>query len=189
MKLLKIIFGIILLLTVLFLLAGVFTPNISYTSEVTVDKPLKEAWAVMQDESKLSQWITGYIKSELIEGTAGQVGSVSNIYVADKDKEMVMKETVTKLEPEQAIGMLFQMDFMDMDYEMNLEPQGDKTIIKSSSTTTGNHILAKSMIAVMKGGFITQEDTNMNKLKKVIEDNTTDYFLAPVEVVGDGVIE
>ena len=79
MKLLKIIFGIILLLTVLFFLAGVFTPNISYTSEVTVDKPLKEAWAVMQDESKLSQWITGYIKSELIEGTAGQVGSVLSL--------------------------------------------------------------------------------------------------------------
>ncbi len=189
MKLLKIILGIILLLFILFLLAGVFTPSISYTSEVTVNKPVKEAWAVMQDESKLSQWITGFVKSELVEGTAGQVGTVSNIYVSDSGKEMIMTETIKKIEPEKSMAMLFHMDFMDMDYEMNLEPQGDKTVIKSSSNTTGNHILAKSMIALMKGGFKTQEDTNMNKLKKVIDENTTDYFPAPVEVMEDGVIE
>ena len=81
MKILKWVLGIILLLIIIFFLLGVFTPSVSYSSEITVDKSVTESWSVMQDESKLDQWITGYVKSEQLSGTPGTVGAVSNIHV------------------------------------------------------------------------------------------------------------
>ena len=54
-----------------------------------------------------------------------------------------------------------------------------KTKITSNTTTVGNGILAKSMMALAGSSIKAQEETNLENLKKAIEHNTKDYF--PVE--------
>jgi len=169
MKYLKYLVGILLLLTLVFFLRGLITSSVSYDSQLTIDKPVSEVWSVMQDESTLPDWIEGFKKTEHVSGTPGTVGAVSNVYVEQGGQESVMKETITALDPMKRMAMNFSMDFMDMDYEMILEGQGDKTVVTSKSTTTGNGLFAKSMVAWMKGGMKKQEDKNMNKLKTLVE--------------------
>ena len=181
MKYLRYILSIIFILVLIFFGMGLYTTSVDYNCEVNVDKPTQEVWAVMQDESKLPEWILGYQKSEHLSGTPGTVGAVSNVYVVDQGKEMVMKETITAIEPGKHMAMSFTMDFMNMYYEMRLEEKGNSTIIKTKSRTIGNGIVAKSLIAFMPKSMKAQEQENLNNLKNVIESNTKNYFPEPAE--------
>ena len=171
MKFLKYTLIFVVVLVLLFFGKGLLTPTISYENETTVNKSAKEAWAVMNDETNLPKWIEGFKRVEPVSGTPNTVGAVSNVYVEDQGQEMVMQETITAVKENEHMAMNFTMDFMDMDYEISFDEQGGQTTIKSESTVKGNGIMAKSMISFMKGSMKSQEDTNLGKLKALIEVN------------------
>ncbi len=176
MKYLKYIIGIIVLLIIVFLLAGLIKPNVSYESEIMVEKPIAESWAVVQDEEKLSEWLPGLQKIELVSGTPGTVGAVSNVYFDVDGQKMMIKETITDLVPNESISMTYESDFMNMDYKMTVTSDNGKTKISSSTMAKGNGMFSKSMMAFMGGSLKAQEETNLDNLKKTIEQNTKNYF-------------
>ena len=59
MKYLKYFIVFIALLLLFFIGRGLLTPSISYNSEITVEKSIEESWAVMNDESKITEWLKG----------------------------------------------------------------------------------------------------------------------------------
>jgi hypothetical protein len=76
------------------------------------------------------------------------------------------------------------MDFvmenvMHMDYHLEFENKEGKTYITSSTTTKGLGLFMRSMVSFMTSAMQSQEDENMNNLKTLIEENTTNYF--PIE--------
>ena len=176
MKILKYLVIVLLLLIIGFFALGLITPSVEYSSTITVDKPIEEAWAVMADETRVSEWLEDVKRLEPVSGTPNTVGAVSNIFVDNNGEEMMMKETITKYEAPNVIAMDFSMDFMDMEYEMTLKEKNGKVEITSTSKTIGNGAVAKSIVAMMPSAMKAQEDTNMNNLKKVINENTKNYF-------------
>lgn len=176
MKYLKYFLLLIVVLVLFFIGKGLFTPSVSYECEVTVNKPANEAWAVMSDESNLPKWINGFKRIELVSGEKNAVGAVSNVYVEDEGEEIMMTETITAIMPGEQMVMTFSMDFMNMDYEMLFEETDGKTKITTKSTTTGNGMMAKSMISFMPDAMRTQEKENLQSLKRIIEENTKNYF-------------
>ena len=176
MKYLKYAGIAVVVLVALFLIVGLMTPSVYYESEVVVSKSAEETWAVMSDEAKLYKWIEGFKRNELVSGTPNTVGAVTRVYVEDNGQEMSMLETITKIVPNEVMAMNFSMDFMEMDYELNLKEENGQTVITTKSTTMGNGLFAKSMIAFMKGSMKEQEMKNMNMLKQTVEENTKDYF-------------
>ncbi|WP_378183372.1 SRPBCC family protein [Aquimarina sp. SS2-1] len=190
MKYLKYLLILFIILALVFFGRGLLTPSVPYENEITVNKPANEAWAVMSDESNLPKWIEGYKRTELVSGTANTVGAVSKVYVEDNDEEMMMEETITALKPNEHMAMTFTMDFMDMDYEINFKENDGKTTISSKSTVKGNGIFAKSLVAFISGSMKEQEDKNLSSLKKIIEENTKNYFPEPeieIEPVVDSI--
>lgn len=187
MKFLKYLLILFLLLIIFFFGKGLLTPEISYENEITVNKPIEEAWAVMSDEATLPDWIEGFKKTEHVSGTPNTVGAVSKVYIDEGGKEMTMEETITALKPNEHMAMTFTMDFMNMDYDLYMKEIDGKTYIKTKSKTTGNGMVAKSIISFMPKAMKTQEDKNLNKLKVLIENNTKDYFprhnLDPIQEV------
>jgi lipopolysaccharide export LptBFGC system permease protein LptF len=181
MKYLKYLLGIIAILVLLFIAKGILTPTISYSSEIVVDKSVKEAWAVMNDESKISQWLKGINNIEPISGEKGTVGAVTRYTFSENGQESTVLETVTSIKPNEHIAMDFEMEgVMNMDYKLDFIDKDGKTLIKSSTITEGDGMFMRSMVSFMKGSMQTQEDENMNNLKKLIEENTTNYFPIPV---------
>ena len=77
------------------------------------------------------------------------------------------------------IAMNFHMDMMDMDYEMTLKEKDGKVEITSNSITKANSLIFKSILAIVPSMMKAQEDINMNNLKKVINENTKNYFPEP----------
>ncbi|MFZ1704307.1 MAG: SRPBCC family protein [Saprospiraceae bacterium] len=189
MKYLKYTLYFLIILIVIFFGMGIITPQVSYESEVTVDKSLEESWAVMSDESRVTEWLTDIKRMEHKSGIPNTVGAVSTIYVEDNGQEMMMEETITALEPNKRIAMTFTMDFMKMDYEMSLSQKEGKTLIKSNTTTVGNGMFAKSMLAFMPKAMKKQEDKNMHNLKKVIDENAKNYFQDTIQIISKDSIE
>lgn len=181
MKYLKILLGIIAVLAMLFIGRGILTPSISYSSEITVDKSINEAWAVMSDESKISQWLKSIKSVEHVSGEKNTVGCVTK-YIFDEDgQESTVIETIKAIRPNEHITMEFAMEgVMNMDYQVDYSEKDGKTHIKSSTVTTGTGMFMRSMVSFMTGAMQTQEDENLGNLKKLINENTTNYFPAPV---------
>ena len=75
--------------------------------------------------------------------------------------------------PENEVNKLEEMwsDFSKNDGE---------THVKSSTITKGSGMFMRSIVSFMKNSMQAQEDENMNNLKKLIEENTTNYFPVPV---------
>lgn len=171
MKILKYILGIIVLLVLIFLAIGFITSEITYDSEIVVDKPLAESWAVSQDEEKLADWLEGIQKIEHVSGTPNTVGAVSDIYFEDDGQEMVIRETITEIVPNESVSMKFTSDFMDMDYTLKMASLQGQTKITSHTTAKGNGMFSRALMALMSGTFKAQEETNLANLKRTIEEN------------------
>lgn len=176
MKFLKYTLGIIAVLILGFLALGFIKPNISYTSEILVDKNTFESWQVLQDPDKLADWLPGFEKMEHLSGTPGAVGAVSNVYFNQDGQPMVIKETITEIVPQKSISMIYESDFMNMDYTLELTDVDGKTRINTHTTATGNGVFSKSLMVILSGTIHNQEDINLANLKKTIEENTKSYL-------------
>lgn len=181
MKFFKYLLGIIAFLLIGFLAMGFFTPEVSYDCDIVVDKPLEESWAVSQDPEKIGEWLSGFQKIEHISGTPGTVGAVSDFYFSTDGQEMVIRETINEIVANESVSMFFTTEFMNMDYTLNMASIDGKTKISSSTTTTGNSLISKSIMALVASSIKAQEETNLDLLKKTIENNSKDYF--PVEEI------
>lgn len=169
MKILKYILYIVLTVLIIFLVVGIATPEIEYENSVTTDKSIAETWGAMNNEANMSKWLPGYESSEVISGTEGTIGAVSNITFNQNGEKMVIKETIKEIVPNEKIAMDFDMDFMTMGYQMETRTVEGKTEISSKSVVTGNGFIARCMVAISKSRFVNQEQTNLENLKKVIE--------------------
>ena len=97
-----------------------------------------------------------------------------------------MIETVTSITPNEQVKMDFVMEgVMTMDYTIDFSENDGKTTIKSSTIAKGEGLFMRSIFSFMEGSMQAQEDENMNNLKTLIEENTTNYFPAtkpPTEI-------
>ena len=180
MKILKYILIVICALVIFFFLMGLIKPTVQYGHEILVDKSIKEAWAVSQDESKYDQWLAGFKSIELIEGEKGAVGSKYKVIVnpGEGQEEFEMLETVVSMKEFDHVNMHFDSDMMDFNQKIIFSEKDGKTSIKTESTVSGNGIMMRSMFAIMElftNSFQKQEEKNIEALKKVIDGNLKDY--------------
>ena len=185
MKVLKYLFFFVITLIILFFALGLFKSTVSYGHEITVDKPVKEAWAVATDESKFSQWLEGFKSVELIEGEKDQPGSKYKVVVnpGDGQADFEMIQTVISFNEFESAELHFDSQFMDFEQTISYAEADGKTTIKSDSNVKGKGIVMRSMFAMMEmfgGAFTAQEARNFEALKVLINENTKDYYPEPV---------
>ena len=191
MKILKYLLFTVLALVVIFFAIGLFKSSVSYGHEITVDKPVAEAWAVTQDESKYAQWLEGFKSIDLIEGEQGAVGSKYKVVVqpSDDQAEFEMIETVVSLEEFDHVEMHFDSEGMNFEQKISFSESEGKTTITSDSKVMGKGLMTRSMFGLMGmfGAFQSQEEKNFEALKQLINENTRDYYPEPEPAVMDSV--
>jgi hypothetical protein len=159
-------------------------PSVSYGHEITVNKPIKEAWAVSQDDSKYDQWLDGFKSIDLISGDKGTVGSKYKVVVSpgEGQPDFEMIETIASIEEFDHVKLDFDSDFMDFEQTISFKETDGMTTVTTDSKVIGKNIMSRSMFAIMEllgGTFTAQETKNIDALKKVMEENTTDYYPVP----------
>lgn len=180
MKVLKYFLLLFLGLILVFLGIGFANPSIHYGHEITVNKPLAEAWFVAQDKAKFSQWLEGFNSIELISGKQGDVGSRYKIIVTPKSGEtpFEMIETIISKKELDHVSMHFDNEMMNFNQIISFSENNGKVNIKTASTITAKGIFIQSIFATMEmigGAFQKQEAKNIEALKRVINENTSTY--------------
>lgn len=193
MKILKYILFALISLVLLFLAVGWIHPSVHYGHEITVDKSVQEAWAVTQDESKYDQWLAGFISMELLSGEKGAVGSTYKVVVnpGEGNPDFEMTETLVDIQEFDHFDLSFDSDMMEFKQRTSFAETDGKTTIKTESEVIGKSMMTRSMFALMEifgGGFTKQEVENIENLKTLIEENTTDYYPAPVVMESDSLM-
>ncbi|MDF1697516.1 MAG: SRPBCC family protein [Saprospiraceae bacterium] len=180
MKYLKYVLYALIGLFVLFIALGLLNPTVNYGHEFTVNKTAKEAWAVSMDESKYSQWLTGFKSIELLSGEKGKQGSTYKVVVEPGEGQdpFEMIETLVEIKEFEKAKLTFDSEGMEIDQLYAFEEKGGNTTFTSETEVRGKGIMGRSMFALMHmfGMFEAQESENMKALKKLIEENTTDYY-------------
>ncbi len=185
MKILRYALFAIVAIVLLFFAVGLFKPSIQYGHEITVEKPVKEVWAIVQDESKYDQWLEGYQSMELIEGNQNEPGSKYKVVVdpGEGQPEFEMIQTLMAIEEFDKVHLYYDSDFMDMDQHYTFSESDGKTTFSTQADVRPKGMMMRSMFALMEmfsGSFTTQETKNIEALKTVIEANTTNYYPDPV---------
>ena len=179
MKIIKYILLLFVILSFLFLIIGFIKPSVSYGHEITVNKPIKEAWAVQQDEKRLGEWLEGFKSIDLISGEKGAVGSKYKVVVnpGEGQEDFEMIETIESKKEFDHMKLSFDSNMMLFDQTTTFTETNGKTTIKTDSNVKGKGMMMRSMFALMgmMGSFEAQEVKNIEALKKVIEENTTNY--------------
>ena len=181
MKYLRYLLYIVFGLLTCFLLVGLFVKQVEYSSEVTVNKPAKEAWAVYQDESKMKDWLEGFESIKLTKGEKNEIGSEYLVTINQDGETFEIKEILNSFKEFENVNFDFDNDFMLMNYNIDFLDSEGSTKIKSHSIVQPHGLFMRAMTPLIKGSMIAQEEKHMNDLKKVIESNTTDYF--PIEII------
>ncbi len=181
MKFLKYLLITIVVLVLAFFSLGLIYPVVDYGSEIVVSKSIEEAWAVSEDQSKYHLWLEGFQSMELIEGEFGEFGSKYKVIVnpGEGQPDFEMIETLISREDYDHINMHFDSDMMDFEQLITFSETEEGVSIKTESKVIGKGMMMQSMFAMMEkmgGAFTMQETKNQNALKKVIEENTTDYY-------------
>ena len=177
MKILKIIAGAIAAIFIVYLLIGVFVPTVNYTTEVEVNKSLKESWGVFSDESKVNDWVTGITSMELLEGTKGTVGAKTKLNMEQNGEPFDLIEEILEVKKEEKCAIKYDNEMMTQNVDINFSAKDENTtVIKVNSTVEGKGMMVKPMFAFMKGSIKKVSDGMYGRLKELIENNTTDYF-------------
>ena len=190
MKFLKILLLLLLGIGLFFFGMGLFNPVLEYGHKVTVDKPVEEAWAVAMDQDKYDQWLAGFKSMELISGEYGEVGSKYKIVVnpGEGQEDFEMIETVVDKKEFEHVVMHFDSDQTTFDQTMKFTDLDGKASIETISSVEASGLVSKSLFACMHkfgGAFQKQEEMNIDALKTLVDENTTDYYPEPVQEIPD----
>jgi len=173
MRFLKYILFILVALLLLLLAIGLLKSSVSYGSEITVNKPIQEAWAVSQDETKYHLWLEGFKSMELLSGEKYKEGSTYKVIVnpGEGQEDFEMIETLVSIKENESVEMHFDSEMMNFEQIISFSENEGLTTVKTDSKVIGKGVIMRSMFAIMEtltGSFTAQETKNMEALKKVI---------------------
>lgn len=179
-RILKFILGFFLTVLILFYALGMFKSTVEYGSVIEINKPLKETWAVFMDDAKMDQWLEGMQDMKLVEGKMNETGSKYTFKFNEDGNLVDMKQTLTKVVPNERFEMTLASEgMMSTDMVVTFEEKdANTTILNSHSVAQGEGMFMRSMFALMgmAGAFDKSDAEIYGKFKKLVEENTDNYF-------------
>ena len=169
MKAIKIILAIITFLVVAFLVTGLLVKETSYTTEVTVNKPLNEVFEIFNDLSKKKNWIKDLKSVEIVNENPDKTGSTYILVVNNRGTEVTMTEKVLAYVPNEKVTLFFDaQNMLKTDEYTFSEKDGISTIKKNSSCRSDSYIMS-CIFPYFKGTFQEIDQTYLNNFKAYLE--------------------
>ncbi len=174
-KFLKYFSIIILVLAILFFSLGIIFPTITFESKVTVNKPVETAFGVFTNPFKLSDWVTGLKGIGLISGIPNTVGSKWKFIIEQNGKEYELIQTMKELKVNELFVTHTDNELFTDDVQVKFISKGASTEIIATSHLSGKNIFWKSVFVLAKFYLNSNDQKMYDKLKEVIEKDTTNY--------------
>lgn len=169
MKAIKIILGIIIVITVVFFATGLFVKETNYTTEVSINKPVNKVFAEFNKPNNVKNWIPEIKSIKTLNENLGKIGSVYQIVVLNQEQEITMTEKVMAYVENEKVTFFFDAENMlKTDDYVFIEKDGVTTITLNSSCQSDSYIMA-CLFPYFKGTFREQDQTYLNNFKTFVE--------------------
>ena len=167
LKILAIIIGSLLLI---FLLAGLVKPEVSYETEVSINKPIGEVFTKYNDISLIQNWIPQITNVKTIKESPTKIGTQYKMTLENNGQVIEMLETTTHYEENKLVGVHFNAGNMLKDNVFSFQSLGGNTKITGKHTCSGSNYLHKCMFAFFGSMFKNIDQSYADNFKKWIEE-------------------
>lgn len=140
-----------------------------YETQIKIDRPVKEVYAAMNSYEKAPQWITGLKKVEALSGTPGQAGSKSKYIFEERGKEVIFYEKILEVQPESYFTYHLTSDAVNVEAKTVLKPSDNGTVVQMHNKVSGNGLMMKLAMPLMKGVMKKRQEQDLQQLKAMIE--------------------
>ncbi len=170
MKILFYVLGFIATCFLGFYVIGLVKPTVNYQNEITINRPIEQSWAVYSNEQLLSQWMQGFQRLEKQKLNPFDVGAEYKIILKEEGQEFELQYKVINCIPNQLYE--FELSNPLLKNHVKIEFKSSQTYttqIFSSNTVYANNWFLRSLFVFFKGQFKSQEELNLQALKKLVE--------------------
>ena len=141
-----------------------------YKLELSVNKPRAEVWRVFNDLDTIDKWQPSLTKIESIEGTTGQLGSVTKLTFKNGEREFSLIEKITfRAEPERIDG-IFENEFADNPMKNTFIENGpNETLWRVDVEFKFKTMFMRLIGPFVKKRFMANTQRNMDRFKALVE--------------------
>ena len=169
MKKIKIILGIITLLTLAFFATGSLIKETKYSVQVSVNKPIKDVFKKFNNIEDSKKWIPEIKTIETIKSNLGKIGNVYKIVIQNQDQEIKMTERVLAYVPNEKVTLFYDAENMLKTNDYVFTERDGVTQIVLKSTCRSDSYLMSCLFPYFKSTFKEQDLSYLNNFKNFVE--------------------
>tara|TARA_B100000795_G_C22803315_1_gene443166 strand:- start:1037 stop:1558 length:522 start_codon:yes stop_codon:yes gene_type:complete len=165
MKTVKIIMTFLLILTVFFFGTGLVIKESSYTSQITIQKPLEETFLMFNDITKFTNWNPEYSSIDIIDLKPGITGSRYDIKVQHNNLTVVVKEKVLAYVKNEKVTLFFDRDGVIETDDYIFTSDGNNTFITLNASYQAKSYILGCVLPYFKSKFKKIDEVSLDNFK------------------------
>lgn len=169
MKTIKIIIGIISLISIIFFATGLVVKETNYASEITVNTSVETVFKAFTKQGNSKNWIPELKSIEILEEKLGKTGSTYTMIIDNQEQEIIVTKKIMAFVPNEKATYFFDAENLlrTNDYIFS-EEKGITTIQLKASCKSKSYIMG-CMLPFFKGVLTRQDESHLNNFKNFIE--------------------
>lgn len=138
--------------------------------ETTINKPRLAVWQAFDNVENMQKWQPSLTNHELLSGTLGRPGAVSQLTYKEGERKFTLIEKVThRNEPSEFDGV-YENDFADNLIKNKFIEQGkDQTLWVVETEFKFKTLVMKIMGNVLKKNYVKRTERDMQRFKEMAE--------------------
>tara|TARA_B100000780_G_scaffold104537_1_gene73122 strand:- start:866 stop:1378 length:513 start_codon:yes stop_codon:yes gene_type:complete len=169
MKTVKIIIIFLIILTLLFFGTGLVIKDSSYTSQITIHKPIEETFTMFTDIATLTLWNPEYSAVEVVDQKPGITGSRYDIKVLHNNQTIIIKEKVLAYVKNEKITLFIDRDGVVERDDYTFTSDRSHTVINLNSSYQAKSYILGCVLPYFKSKFKKIDEVSLNNFKNFAE--------------------
>ena len=141
----------------------------NYQLDIVINKSLTDVIRLFEDPKNLGEWQEGFVNIEHLAGTPGENGAISRMVFDERNREIVMMETIIENSLPQRFAAQYEADGVHNININRFEPLGENQTRWMMDTTFTFSGFMRLMALFMRGAFKQQTQKTMQAFKEFAE--------------------
>jgi len=169
MKTVKIIITFLVILTVVFFGTGLIIKESSYSTKITINKPLEETFKMFNDTETITKWNPEYTSIEVVDNKSGITGSVYNIMVKHNQETVIVKEKVLAYVKNEKVTLLFDREGVAERDDYTFTSDGLTTVITLNASFQAKSYILGCVLPYFESNFKAIDEQALTNFKNFAE--------------------
>lgn len=172
MKLIKIILGVVIVLSLVFFSTGFIVPKTEIDMEVTIDKPIAVVFSELSNIQKMKDWLPNIDSIQLLNEIPKKIGTTHTIFIKQGEQKTTMKRKIVSFIENQEIGYRYtSKDLLKTDTYLVSSLSDNQTKLMQKSSIAPNSFMLSCTYPWFKNRLQQLHVSYLNSFKELVEKN------------------